>query len=319
MLESDFWRDLAEKFRPLDPLQLLRADWHQVVEVGEQVPPVATWHLVGTDRNTRSILFDFDALARRGGPRVHPVMDSRDGWLEALKEYQLNAEIQGTGIESKPDGTIVAHVYSGSIMRVCQASVDLCKLLESLALETERLANIHEQQKDDPKNWPPVRQYWEVFKKIRDLTTGSHEEIPEALVRYALAQQYGISPQDVTWKQIQFAVRDLLSEYPAITMLPSQPVPPAAKDEPAKTVRPSSGKIASLLAAERMKDFIEQNGLTQPVFAERAGTTDRTIRSFGKNGKVRKDIFRQIAEAMGTTPEKLLSPDMPLDRKVTGK
>jgi hypothetical protein len=71
----------------------------------------------------------------------------------------------------------------------------------------------------------------------------------------------------------------------------------------------SSGKIHSPVAAMRMREFIEVNGLTQPVFAKRAKTTDRTIRSFGKTGKVRKDIFRQIAEAMNTTPEKLLTPD----------
>lgn len=56
-----------------------------------------------------------------------------------------------------------------------------------------------------------------------------------------------------------------------------------------------------------MVDFMNANGLSQPKFADMANTTDRTIRSFGKTGKVRKDIFRDIAAAMDATVEDLLS------------
>ena len=78
---------------------------------------------------------------------------------------------------------------------------------------------------DDPKSWSPLRQQVEAFRKIKQLVTGPRERIPEALVRDTLAQQYGIKPEEVTWKQIRFEVAGLLPFYPAITVVPSKPVP----------------------------------------------------------------------------------------------
>ncbi len=74
---------------------------------------------------------------------------------------------------------------------------------------------------DDPNNWSPLRRYFEAFKGIKKLLTGPHETIPEDLVRMVLAQQYGIKPEEVTWKQIRSAVAELLPVYPAITLVPS--------------------------------------------------------------------------------------------------
>ena len=121
MNDSDFWRDLAERFRAIPDYQMLRADWEQTVIIGEQRSELAQWRLAGLDRNTRSMQVDYIALARRGA-KVHPKMDSLDRWLEALRSQQLKAEVNGTGLETNLDGTLVAHHYSGSIMRVCQAS-----------------------------------------------------------------------------------------------------------------------------------------------------------------------------------------------------
>ena len=132
MDNSDFWRDLAEKFRTADPSGILSAEWHYSEEALAASPAMPKWHLAGPnqDQRTRSIQKDFDALARRGGPKIHPYMESLIGWLEALRESHL-------------DGTIVAaDNRTGIIMRVCQASADLCKLNESLALEMERMAEV---------------------------------------------------------------------------------------------------------------------------------------------------------------------------------
>jgi hypothetical protein len=137
MAESDFWRDLAEEIRPIDPHQLLRADWHCVVKVGETAQ-ATQWRLVGAGRLTRSLQLEFEALARRGGAKIHPLMDSLTAWLEELRDHGFNVEHLPTAVESNPDGVTVAHIDAGSIMQVCQVSVDLCKLLESQALETER-------------------------------------------------------------------------------------------------------------------------------------------------------------------------------------
>jgi hypothetical protein len=82
-------------------------------------------------------------------------------------------------------------------------------------------------------------------------------------------------------------------------------MPPPGPPEKVKAAR-SRATVNSSFAAKRMRDFLERNGMTQPKFAELVNTSDRTIRSFGKTGKVRKDIFSQIAKVMGTTPEDLL-------------
>jgi hypothetical protein len=142
MLDSEFWRDLAKEFCTVDPYLILRADWQYVVKVGQQPPDVAEWRIVAPDRFARSIQFEFEALARRGGPKIYPKMDSRTGWLEALRQYRLNAEDMPLMLETKPDGTTAAHIYCGSITAIRQASVDLCKILESMALETERMEQL---------------------------------------------------------------------------------------------------------------------------------------------------------------------------------
>jgi len=73
-----------------------------------------------------------------------------------------------------------------------------------------------------------------------------------------------------------------------------------------KLIRPFPRSIHSPIAAQRMKDFMNGRGLTQPAFAEMAQTTERTIRSFGNTGKVRKSVLGGIAAAMGTTLEDIL-------------
>jgi hypothetical protein len=70
----------------------------------------------------------------------------------------------------------------------------------------------------------------------------------------------------------------------------------------------SSASITSPVAAKRMGEFIVAHGLGQTEFANRVGTTDRTIRAFQKTGKVRRDIFDSIAAQMSTTREELLKP-----------
>jgi len=142
MPDSDFWRDLAREFRAIDPHGFLRADWSCSVRVGEEPPPVATWRLPG-GKLTRSVQLSFEALARRAGPKVHPLMDSLVGWLEALRESGFGIDQQpGFGIETDENDKTVGQVYFGTISCVCLSSADLCKHYESVALETERLANL---------------------------------------------------------------------------------------------------------------------------------------------------------------------------------
>lgn len=64
--------------------------------------------------------------------------------------------------------------------------------------------------------------------------------------------------------------------------------------------------ICSLPAAKRMEAYLEAEGIGLTEFAIQANTTDRTLRSFRKTGRVRRDIFDNIAKAMATTRGGLL-------------
>jgi hypothetical protein len=104
---------------------------------------------------------------------------------------------------------------------------------------------------DDPKDWSPLHAQVAAYKKIKELMEGPHEEIPEALVRRTLAQQFGIKPEEVTWKQIQFEVTGLLPYYPAITLVPSDATsqetwhsPPVLPDSLRADMRPPLHPIA---------------------------------------------------------------------------
>jgi hypothetical protein len=72
MVDSDFWRDLAEKFHKVDPYQVVRADGSYRIEAGAEAPVPAAWELLGS-RDPRSA---FESLARRGGLKIDPQMDS---------------------------------------------------------------------------------------------------------------------------------------------------------------------------------------------------------------------------------------------------
>lgn len=76
----------------------------------------------------------------------------------------------------------------------------------------------------DPKNWSPLHQQVEAFNKIKELIEGPHQLIPESLLRRTLAEQYGCTPEEVTWQQIRFEVAGLLPYYPAIRVVPINPI-----------------------------------------------------------------------------------------------
>jgi hypothetical protein len=80
---------------------------------------------------------------------------------------------------------------------------------------------------------------------------------------------------------------------------------PQEQPSPAEPTR-MRGTVTSPSAARKMEAHLEAKGIGVTDFATRAGTTDRTLRSFRKTGKVRRDIFDNIAEQMGTTKEELL-------------
>jgi len=76
------------------------------------------------------------------------------------------------------------------------------------------------------------------------------------------------------------------------------------------TERPAvfRGVVESPAAARCMETYIKSKGLSLTVFASRVGTTDRTLRSFRKTGKIRCGIFDAIANEMKKTKDELMKP-----------
>jgi len=66
------------------------------------------------------------------------------------------------------------------------------------------------------------------------------------------------------------------------------------------------GTVTNPSAARKMEAYLEAKGIGLTDFATSVGTTDRTLRSFRRTGKVRRNIFDSIAQQMGTTKEELL-------------
>jgi hypothetical protein len=133
MADPTFWRDLADKFRALDPDGLLCADWKS--ERGlPYVWSIRAKQLIWGGRDTQ---VQFEALARYGGAEVENPHHSRsliDAWLDAVNK-ETESDTFGSGpedAEGKPTSTW------GSIHRICQASATFCHILESRALDAEK-------------------------------------------------------------------------------------------------------------------------------------------------------------------------------------
>ncbi|HEV2232641.1 MAG TPA: hypothetical protein VGV68_04460 [Terriglobia bacterium] len=211
--QSEFWRNIADEFRSIPKSWWLSADRIRIS--GSDTPE--RWRLTG---NAASI-GAFDALARRAATKIatSEPSDLLILWLDTLRQDSsvIRTINQPTGETGKP-------ILVATINKVGEVSARYCKKLEADAIQAE----FEEQQRNDPKNWPPILAQFEAFKKLKQLTSGPHEQVPEALVRITLAQQLSIRPEEVTAKQINLSVADLLPYYPAITLAPSANQPKQA-------------------------------------------------------------------------------------------
>lgn len=128
------------------------------------------------------------------------------------------------------------------------------------------------------------------------------------------AHDAGTAPDKPRLTEGIVVLPDHVSEDPK---LPNDTTPPAnspALDELTTrerkgTRRRLSSSAGSPLAARRMEAYLDSNGIGQTEFAIQAQTTTRTLLAFRKSGKVRRDIFANIANAMGLTIEDLLRPE----------
>jgi hypothetical protein len=59
-------------------------------------------------------------------------------------------------------------------------------------------------------------------------------------------------------------------------------------------------------AARKLEKYLRDKGMGFTEFAIQAQTTGRTLLRFRKTGKLRRDLFENVAKAMGTTKEELM-------------
>ncbi|MCL4850048.1 MAG: helix-turn-helix domain-containing protein [Bryobacteraceae bacterium] len=90
---------------------------------------------------------------------------------------------------------------------------------------------------------------------------------------------------------------------------PQAPQPPAPSVEPPPAKKRMSASITSEIAARRLEYYLQTSPISKTEFATAAGTSDRTLRKFRNTGRVRLDILKNIAEAMGKTVEELVKPE----------
>jgi hypothetical protein len=132
---STFWRDLASQFRGLpDPYGMLRADWNYIGGTENS----GHWTLGGGA--SFGLRVRFESLARRAGAAVDRTnrADLLQVWLDLIKQKTRAFHLVGYGVEEGNDGKSGACRLFGSIDRPCEASADLCVLLEIEAFEAER-------------------------------------------------------------------------------------------------------------------------------------------------------------------------------------
>jgi hypothetical protein len=193
-------------------------------------------------------------------------------WLEALWKEATHGPVRSPSEILGKDRAGRLTRLRGKIDRVFQASSALCRKFESVALQSE----FEERQRNNPRNWSPLRQRFEAFKSIRELQTGPHERIPEAFVRDAIADQLGIKPEEVTWKQIQFEIAGLLRDYPAITLVPTEP-PPSTKPDESTPQSVTADQERTETIADQLERLRDECRWTIPKLAEAAGIDSRTV------------------------------------------
>jgi hypothetical protein len=217
MADSGFWRELAEQFESVDdPFGYVRANWRDDFDSGRPLWKIDT--PVGDPKP--ALRAKCESLVRRGGKGIDPSRDSLVAWCEELRKRKINMDRTGTTLLTNNSGSQI-YVSHGTIVGLVEASSALCWSLESEALETERIAAEDEKRRSDPTNWPEIVQQYEVFKSIKGLISGPHENIPEDVLRNLAAQQDGITPEEVTFDRLRFAVTQLFQRYPAITLVPT--------------------------------------------------------------------------------------------------
>jgi hypothetical protein len=235
-----------------------------------------------TDRKRiKAHLLSASAVYKRGNPSdsrrfVAPIQQAFDGIASVLFDARiLTSEVLKNQLPLLLLESAIAAGWLHYVQPLSEVSAEFFKAYPDVfsAEIDEWSAKLLERDAEENKSaeWSPVRRDFEAFKAIKKLITGPHERIPEAFMRNSIARQFGIKPEEVTAKQINFEVAGLLRDYPAITVIPSDSSESVIFDNP----QDDSTDIDEITDENERRAFVIPLldkkgqywiGLTKPVF-----------------------------------------------------
>jgi len=192
------------------------------------------------------------------------------------------------------------HNISSLLKLVDQSEEKLRSAL--LNIQTERLKNLRSGLDESLQKWRErfPNTNWEALTAAV-VGHGPRPAFNYLLSRFQPSREYvEISHREKLLNAIDF---ELFTRAETEDKFTDESAPSAAAPQ-----RKFSATIKSLSAAKKVEEYLhgKQIGLTE--FANRINVTDRTLRSFRKSGRIRRDSFAAIAKEMGTTPDELMKP-----------
>jgi hypothetical protein len=226
--------------------------------------------------------------------------NAEDFWLHRLYHDLL---------ENNSDQLFAASDEGGMILSVCVASATFCSRLEKKALET--LTSFPERDAERRNARGPAG--FDQSENLRKAISKKNARIEqlERILSQPEANLASLSARNLIEEKqhLAMAVEELRQEL-SLSEARMTKVVETAVPAPSQRLtlhKRLAGTVSSVAAARRMESYLESKGIGQTEFAVQVGTTDRTLRTFRKTGRVRRDIFEAIAKAMGTTKEALLN------------
>jgi hypothetical protein len=109
-----------------------------------------------------------------------------------------------------------------------------------------------------------------------------------------------------------------VDESGAFLLLETAESTTTARDQatPDRTIDRSVGSEAAVAA---VRDYIAAKALTLTMFGNQFDTTDRTLRRFLKEGKMRRANFEAMADSIGVSSEQLLRGELPASIRRTAR
>lgn len=220
-------------------------------------------------------------------------------------ELQLKIELSQADVHKKYleclQGYVVQRTFSAPIVPPPPQPVAICHLLGEYASELFSLEAKHYPEEPRLEGWLEglgKRTSDRVMQMVQQ--TESRSLFGGSLHYHATEREMTLAVSEA----LRLAISRRLSGLAVLPLSQKSPKPIGSEKQT------GTHRLRSIIdcpsAARKLELFLSSNGIGLTDFASTAQTTDRTLRNFRRTGKIRRDIFGNIAKAMGTTKEELL-------------